>query len=108
MKGFCYILGFLVAGEILVWATGLPVPGNVAGMLLIFLALHSKLVKLSVVKPAADLLVKYLALFFVPYGVGLMVYADLLLVNAQAIAAAAFLSTFLTLWATAWLKQKTS
>ncbi len=78
LKGLLYIFGFLIAGELLTRLFNLPVAGNIIGMLLIFIALKLKIIKLKDVKPASDQLIKYLVVFFIPYGVGLMVYFKLI------------------------------
>ena len=83
-----------------------PVAGNIIGMLLIFLALFFKLIKLKDVKPASDFLVKYLVVFFIPYGVGLMVYANLIAEYWMPVTIAVLLSTLLSLYVTGAVYQK--
>ncbi|MCB0485217.1 MAG: CidA/LrgA family protein, partial [Flavobacteriaceae bacterium] len=78
LKSLCYIFLFLILGEFIKYLFNIPIAGNIFGMVLIFLALKTKLIKLSTVKPASDKLLKYMVLFFVPYGVGLMVHFDVL------------------------------
>ncbi|HET7321081.1 MAG TPA: CidA/LrgA family protein [Longimicrobiaceae bacterium] len=72
------ILVFLYAGEALVRLSGVPVPGSVAGMVLLTLALRLRLLPERAVRPAADLLLRHMALLFVPPGVGLMLYFALI------------------------------
>ncbi|MAG86229.1 MAG: murein hydrolase transporter LrgA [Flavobacteriaceae bacterium] len=83
-----------------------PIAGNIIGMLLIFLALFFKLIKLKDVKPASDFLVKYLVVFFIPYGVGLMVYANLIAEYWVQVTIAVLLSTLLSLYVTGAVYQK--
>jgi holin-like protein len=52
--------------------TGLPVPGNVLGVVVLFLLLCSGVVKLRHVERAADFLLKHLVFFFTAVAVGLM------------------------------------
>ena len=75
-------------------------------MLLIFLALFFKLIKLEDVKPASDFLVKYLMVFFIPYGVGLMVYVNLIAAYWVPVSLAMILSTLLSLYITGAIYQK--
>ena len=75
-------------------------------MLLIFLALFFKMIKLEDVKPASDFLVKYLVVFFIPYGVGLMVYANIIAAYWIPVSVAVILSTLLSLYATGAIYQK--
>jgi len=75
--GFAILLLFLFAGEILSYA-GVGLPGNVLGMILLALALSLRIVKIDQVKASSDLLLKNLAFFFVPAGIGIMAHGELL------------------------------
>ncbi len=75
-------------------------------MLLIFLALFFKIIKLEDVKPASDFLVKYLVVFFIPYGVGLMVYANIIAAYWIPVSVAVILSTLLSIYVTGAIYQK--
>ena len=68
----CAVLfAFLAIGEFIVWATGVPVPSSIIGMLLLTAALKLRIVRLMWVDRVSDFLVKNLGFFFVPAGVGL-------------------------------------
>jgi holin-like protein len=82
------------------------VPGNVIAMMLIFIALKAGLLKLESVKPASDKLIKYMVLFFVPYGVGLMDFGGVIKDNWLSIVVAVVASTIVTLYVTAIVEQK--
>ena len=73
MSGLFYILLFWLIGNALSILTGGYVSGNIIGMILLFAALCLHWVKAETVRPAARFLLGAMALFFVPYGVGLMV-----------------------------------
>ena len=106
LKSLIYIFCFLFLGELIHYFLNIPIAGNIIGMLLIFLALFFKLIKLEDVKPASDFLVKYLVVFFIPYGVGLMVYANLIAEYWIPVSVAVILSTLLSLYATGAIYQK--
>ena len=106
LKGFAFLLLFQFAGELIVAATGVPVPGNVAGMVLLLVALLSGMVKAEWVEEAAEVLLSHLALFFVPAGVGVMVYFDLIALQWLPICVAMVLSTFVVMAVTGWVEQK--
>ena len=72
MPGLFYILLFWLIGNALSILTGGYVSGNIIGMILLFAALCLHWVKAETVRPAARFLLGAMALFFVPYGVGLM------------------------------------
>lgn len=85
--GLAVLLVFFLAGEI-ASGLGIPLPGNVIGMLLMTGALASGLLKPSRVEGAADTLLNNLAFFFVPPGVGVMVHAQLIGDHVAAISVA--------------------
>ena len=106
LKAFLYIFLFLALGELIVYFIDIPIPGNILGMILIFVALKLKLIKLETVKPASDKLIKYMVLFFVPFGVGLMSYFDFIKSYWMVLSVAAGISTLITLYVTAIVQQK--
>lgn len=106
LKSLLYIFSFLVLGEIFVKVFHIPISGNIIGMFLIFFALRLGLIKLDKVKPAADKLLKYLVLFFIPYGVGLMAYFDLIAAYWVYISVAVVVSSVIAMYLTAIILQK--
>ena len=106
LKAFLLILLFLLGGELIKYLFDIPVAGNIIGMLLLFLALKQKWVKLSAIIPASDNLLEFLVLFFIPYGVGLMVYFDLVKAYWLPMTIAVIASTLLTLYITGIILQK--
>ena len=97
MTGLFYILLFWVLGNALSYLVGGYVPGSVIGMILLFAALTLRWVKAETVRPAAHFLLRSMALFFVPFGVGLMVSYRLLLDNLWAIVVSGIVSTIVVL-----------
>ncbi len=106
LKALFFIFLFLILGESVKYFFDIPIAGNIIGMILIFSALKLKLIKLETVKPASDKLIQYMVLFFVPYGVGMMVYFDVIKAHWFPILTATVLSTILTLYVTAIIQQK--
>ena len=84
-------------GELLVSFTGLPVPGPVIGMLLLFtgLLLHGRLPE--DLGRVADALITNLSLLFVPAGVGVMLHLQLLGNELVPISIALVASTLITI-----------
>ena len=76
--GLALLLLFQLAGEVAVHILGLPVPGPVAGMILLFLALLVRGETPDGLAAAAGGLLKHLALMFVPAGSGIVVYVALI------------------------------
>ena len=77
LGGIGILFGFLVLGEA-VALTGIGVPGNVIGMILLAAALGTGLVKPRWIEGAANTMLRNLAFFFLPAGVGLMTQLDTL------------------------------
>lgn len=97
MKGLFYILLFYVAGTLLSDLTGNFLPGSVVGMLLLFTALCTRVVRGEDVRAAAKFILDNMALFFVPVGVGLMTSYAMIAEHWAAIAVAVVASTLLVL-----------
>lgn len=82
---------------LLVWTAGeqigrfipLPVPGSILGMLILLILLQTGLLPENAIRDAGDLFLKYLPFFFVPAGVSILAYLDVL--------EGSFLLLFLTL-----------
>ena len=68
-------------GYFLVNTFHLPVPGNVVGMVILFVLLLTGVMKLSWIDDASSFLIKHLAFFFIPIAVGLMNFGSLFLKN---------------------------
>ena len=78
LKQFLWIVFFSFLGEILHELISLPVPASIYGLVLLFVALMTGLVKLEQVKGAADYLIDIMAVLFIPAGVGVMTSWNLL------------------------------
>jgi len=76
LAGATWLLLFQCAGEVVSHLLGLPVPGPVVGMLLLFIALRARNRVPDSIAMAADALAKHLSLLFVPAGVGVMMYFE--------------------------------
>ena len=100
MSGLFYILLFWLIGTALSILTGGYVSGNIIGMILLFAALCMRWVKAETVRPAAKFLLGAMALFFVPYGVGLMDSYRVILDNLWAIVISGIVSTIVGLLGT--------
>ena len=100
-----WLLGFWLLGEIIAHLFGWAIPGSIIGMILLTLALEFKLIKLNQVEDVSDFLIRNMAFFFVPPGVGLMVNLQLIADNWFAIITATILSTILVLIVTGLVAQ---
>lgn len=105
IRGFAVLLSFQLLGELAVRGLHWPVPGNVIGMALLLAALILGLVRLEWVTEAAELLLTHMALLFVPVGVGVMLYFDVIAREWLPILAATILSTFVVMAVTGHVAQ---
>ena len=102
----CAILyGCLALGELIVWLTGVKLPSSIIGMLLLTLFLKLGWIKLHWVQGMSDFLVANLGFFFVPPGVALMLYFDVIAAEFWPIVIATVASTALVLVSTGWVHQ---
>ena len=104
----CFILfGCLALGELIVRATGVKLPASIIGMLILTL-LKLNVIKLEWVRGLTDFLIANLGFFFVPPGVALMLYFDLIKAEIVPIALATLLSTIIVLLVTGHTHQVVS
>ncbi len=66
-------------------------------MLLLFMLLALQILPVDWVKPGCHLLIRYMALLFVPISVGVMSYTDILTAQFGPIVVSCLISTFLVL-----------
>ena len=102
----CAILfGCLALGELIVYLTHIPLPSSILGMLLLTFLLKTGWIKLQWVQGLSDFLVANIGFFFVPPGVALMLYFDLIQAQFWPIVCATVVSTVLVLAVTGWVNQ---
>ncbi|MBT9431258.1 CidA/LrgA family protein [Candidatus Sodalis endolongispinus] len=74
VRAFILIYLCLYAGIFFSALLPFAIPGSIIGMLLLFVLLSFQLVPTLWLKPGCYLLIRYMALLFVPIGVGVMNY----------------------------------
>ncbi|MDY7116525.1 CidA/LrgA family protein [Halomonas sp. SSL-5] len=106
LRGFLWLIGFLLIGDALVTLAGLPVSAGVAGMLLLtaWLVLHGG--GFDAIAAAARPLIAALALLIMPGVVGIFFMLDELAGQLVAILAALLLGTLLSVLTTLWLMRR--
>ena len=101
-KQLAILIGCLAGGELVVWLTGVPVPSSILGMLLLTALLQMGVVKLEWVEALSNFLVANMGFFFVPPGVALMLYFDIIRAEFWPIVISVVASTLLVLVLTGW------
>ena len=99
------LLVFQLAGEALVLYFGIPVPGPVVGMLLLFAALAARGSIPAELSASANGILKHLSLLFVPAGTGILVHFSRVADEWPAILLALAGSTALAIGVTALTMQ---
>lgn len=99
------ILGILLLGEGIRVMTGITIPGTVIGMVLLFIALMTKLIKLDQIEQVSKFLLDHLAFLFVPAGVGLINSLDVIGSSWLPILVIVLVSTVVVIGVTGWTVQ---
>ncbi|WP_135075938.1 CidA/LrgA family protein [Terasakiella sp. SH-1] len=98
MIAFFFLLCFLqLVGEAIVYLSGLPIPGPVIGMALLLVGLLIKKGLPENLDKTANTLLSYLALLFVPAGVGVTLHFNLITKEWLPITASIIFATLLTI-----------
>jgi len=100
LKQFSIILGIYFLGELFQKAFGLPVPGNILGMLILFFGLYTGVIKLEMIDQISDFLLDNLAFFFLPAGVSLITCFAVLEGKLTAVIGVSIISTVIILGVT--------
>ncbi len=112
--GFALLLVFQIAGNVLERYFSLPIPGTVVGMFLLLTMLICNENLAKYIRPISLLLISYLAVFFVPAGVGVMLHLERIQHEWIAICSSLVISTVLAIATTAlvikyssrWLEKR--
>ena len=104
--GITVLLVYQTIGEILARLLGLPIPGPVVGMLLLFVTLWVCKSAPADLRETAQGILQHLSLLFVPAGVGVMIYFNRVGEEWLPILASAIGATVITLAVTALTMQR--
>lgn len=105
IKQILIILLISFLGEILKCLLPLPIPASIYGMIILFLGLMTKVIKLESVKETGKFLIEIMPIMFIPAGVGLMTtWGDLqpILLPVSIITAVTIITVMV---ATGWVSQ---
>ena len=87
---FGELMSFLLRSIILI-------PGSILGMLILFILLNFKVIKMDMIKEVVDFLLENIAFFVIPAGVSLMNYYGLITENLLPILICGIGITFITM-----------
>lgn len=98
LKEIVLIFGCLILGNIVRYFTGLSVPGSVFGMIILLIFLKTGVLNESQIKKFSNFLLDNMGFFFVPIGVGIALYLDLIKTEIFPILGASLISTLIILF----------
>ena len=80
IRQFVIILFISFIGEALKYVLPLPIPASIYGLVLMFVLLETKVLKVEAVQDAGKFLIEIMPMMFIPAGVGLLNAWDTLLI----------------------------
>jgi len=105
LRSFILIYACLYVGIFVASLLPIAIPGSIIGMLIMFTLLALQILPAKWVKPSSHLLIRYMALLFVPIGVGVMQYYDLLKAQFGPIVISCLVSTLVVMVVVGWSSQ---
>ena len=100
VKQFMTLFLILFLGNLVAHVLKIPIPGSILGMLLLTIALITKIVKVEDVEDASKLLLDHLPIFILPSSVGIILYFDLIKTQLVGILVPTILSIIIGLYVT--------
>ncbi|MGL5439137.1 MAG: CidA/LrgA family protein [Filifactoraceae bacterium] len=89
--GIIVLISFV--GVVLNKTVGIPIPGTVLAMIIFYILLETKVIKVNRIGKACDFLNNNMALFFIPLNVGLLVSYKVFAHKAVAVVLTVIIST---------------
>ena len=99
------LLGISLVSEAAYRLLKLPIPGNVLGMILLFLLLCARIVKPEQIKGVSNLLLSNMALLFIPGVASILIHYGVLRGHWLGFLGAVLVSSLLTFAVTGWIAQ---
>nr|WP_318380993.1 CidA/LrgA family protein [uncultured Enterobacter sp.] len=102
LRAFVLIYACLYAGIFIASLLPIAIPGSIIGMLVMFVLLALQILPAKWVNPGCYLLIRYMALLFVPIGVGVMQYYDVLIAQFGPVVVSCAVSTLVVFLVVSW------
>ncbi len=99
------IFGCLLAGNLIIELSGIKLPASIMGLFLLLLLLTSGVVKPNEIKDVGHFFNKNIAFFFVPAGVAIMAYTDMITHYLWTVIISTVISIILVLVVSGWSHQ---
>ncbi|MCC8069073.1 MAG: CidA/LrgA family protein [Ruminococcus sp.] len=105
LKQVLILIVISLLGEVLKYLLPLPFPSSIYGLIILFLALQFKILKLDDIKTISDFLISIMPIMFIPPSVGLMESYGLLKDLWLVVILVGIVSTFLIMTSTGLVSQ---
>ncbi|WP_342504663.1 CidA/LrgA family holin-like protein [Sporosarcina sp. FSL K6-2383] len=99
------LYGFVLIGNWLQSIFHIPLPGSIIGLLLLWLALSLKIVRLQWIETGSYFLLSFIPLFLLPATIGAMDYGHIFVGKGFLLIPITMISTFLTMWISGYTSQ---
>lgn len=96
------IFAVCLCGEGVSGILPVTIPGSVISMILLFILLLARVIRAEQIEETGDFFLKNMGFFFIPAGVAIMDYFDLLKANLFPFLAVVTLTTIITFGVTSW------
>lgn len=105
IRQFLVILLFTFSGELLKYLLPFPVPSSIYGLILLFLALELKIIRLETIRETGKFLIEIMPLLFIPAGAGLIDSWDALKPICVPVIVIMIVSTIVVMVVSGWVTQ---
>lgn len=105
IRQLAILFSCLGIGELIVYLTGIALPSSIIGMIVLALCLETGVIRIEWIQSLSRVLISNMGFFFVPTGVGLMLYFDIIKAQFWPIVVATVASTAVVLVVTGWMYQ---
>lgn len=99
------VFGICLIGQIISVFLPIAIPGSVISMILLFLLLFFKVLKIDHIRQKADFLLKNMSFFFIPAGIGIIANFTAIKDSILPLLAVVAITTIMTFGATAFTVQ---
>ena len=105
IKQICIILGICLLAELLEYLIPLPIAASIYGLVLMLIALSTKIIPLKEVEGVSDFLTENMAIMFIPPTVGIMASVEEMKAMFVPLVVISVVSTLLIMTVTGWVTQ---
>ena len=105
IKQICIILGICLLAELLEYLIPLPIAASIYGLVLMLIALSTKIIPLKEVEGVSDFLTENMAIMFIPPTVGIMASVEEMKAMLVPLVVISVVSTLLIMTVTGWVTQ---